>query len=246
MSAQNYKPNEKKVEEGAPKWVVTFGDLMSLLLCFFVLLLSFSETDKAVYKEIAGSMAEAFGVQRKDKVLDSPMGQKIIARNFDQKIVPTFQREEVIATQIKEEIGKALKHGSMDMEDLIQVSTEKGQVSIKLMGESTFDSGKVDIRPEMVAVLKKIASVLKKTKGDITIAGHTDNVPIKSGPYKSNLLLSMARAAEVAEFLIYKTSVKPKRISTMGYGEFRPRETNLTKKGRQKNRRVEITIKVCD
>jgi chemotaxis protein MotB len=249
MSGKNNQLTEKPVEAGAPKWVVTFGDLMSLLLCFFVLLLSFSETDKAIYKEVAGSMKEAFGVQKTQKVLDSLMGQKIIAKDFDQKVVPTLEREEVIATQMKEEIGEALKDGkndTTDMEHLIEVSVDKGQVSIRLMGESTFDSGSADIRPEMVTVLEKIVSVLNKTNGDITIAGHTDNVPIKNGHYKSNLLLSMARAAAVADFLISKTSIKPERISTMGYGEFRPRETNLTEAGRQKNRRVEIILKVTD
>lgn len=249
MNTKGNEINGKKIEEGAPKWVVTFGDLMSLLLCFFVLLLSFSETDKAIYKEIAGSMAKAFGVQKRKKVLDSPMGQKIIAKDFDQKIVPTFQREEVIATQIKEEIGEALKSGrdkSSNIKDLIKVDANKGKVTIKMMGESTFDSGNAVIKPEMIAVLKKIASVLKKNKGDITIAGHTDNVPIKNDVFKSNLILSMARAAAVADFLIYKMSVKPDRISTTGYGEFRPVATNLTEKGRQKNRRVEIILKVSD
>lgn len=239
---------EEPVEEGAPDWVVTFGDLMSLLLCFFVLLLSFSETDKALYKEVAGSMSEAFGVQRTDRVLDSPMGMKIIARDFDQQVFVTFEREAVIATQLKEEIDKELKkdyHSDVqDIENLIQVETGENSVTIRMMGESTFGSGKAYVRPEIVTMIKKIASVLKKTEGDIIIAGHTDNVPIKRGPYKSNLALSMARAASVAEILLNLSHVKPERISTMGFGEYRPKESNDNPEGRKRNRRVEITLKL--
>jgi len=234
------------IKEGAPKWVVTFGDLMSLLLCFFVLLLSFSETDKALYKEVAGSMREAFGVQRKHKVLDSIRGQKIIAKDFDQQVVPPFLREEIIATHLKKSIGEELKKsrepGSQDLDKLIKVESRENEISIRLMGESAFDSGKADMKPAMKAILKKIASVLNSNQGAIIIAGHTDNVPIKRGNYKTNLELSLGRAAAVAEFLINKADIPPKRISAQGYGKYRPRESNLTSKGRERNRRVEIIL----
>ena len=73
----------EEAEEGAPAWVVTFGDLMSLLLCFFVLLLSFSEMDNNKYRVVSGSLKNAFGIQRKKPVFESPRGQKMIAREFD-------------------------------------------------------------------------------------------------------------------------------------------------------------------
>ena len=72
----------KKAEKGAPAWVMTFADLMSLLMCFFVLLLSFSEMDVSKYKEMAGSMKNAFGVQRDIKVKEPPKGINVIAREF--------------------------------------------------------------------------------------------------------------------------------------------------------------------
>ncbi len=238
--------NNETVEEGAPMWVVTFGDLMSLLLCFFVLLLSFSETDKAVYKQVAGSLEKAFGVQRKAKTMDVPRGIRMIAKDFDQAIIPIFKREEFIASQIKEAIGEEIKKGGVisnkDLQGLIQVKAGEKKVTIRMMGESTFDSGKADIRKTLVPILYKIVTVLKKTKGEIIIAGHTDNVPLTGGVYKSNLGLSMARAASVAEFFLKKGRIRPKRISTMGFGEYRPIATNMTAKGREKNRRVEIVL----
>ncbi len=229
--------NNGVVEEGAPLWVVTFGDLMSLLLCFFVLLLSFSEIDRQWYKEVAGSMAKAFGIQTKDPAFDTPKGDKIIAKDFDQDTIATREKEEV-GKEIQKEIESRFK----DIKDLIQVDVEKNKVTIRLMGESTFDSGKAEIRSKLKPLLMKIASAIKGTKGDIIIAGHTDNVPVKGGPYKSNLGLSIARAASVAEYLMQRGSIEPKRVSTMGFGKYRPLESNDIPEGRKKNRRVEITL----
>ena len=123
---------------------------MSLLLCFFVLLLSFSEMDRAKYKEVAGSLSKAFGVQRKTKAFEAPKGITMIAKDFDQELIPTEEREEFIITQQREEIGKEIqkevetRFGSL--KDLIQVEVKDGRVIIRLMGESTFDSGRAEIR----------------------------------------------------------------------------------------------------
>jgi chemotaxis protein MotB len=226
-----------KIDPGAPKWVVTFGDLMSLLLCFFVLLLSFSEMDKQKYKQVAGSMEKAFGVQRKNRVMEIPKGMKMIAKDFDQ---------EAVATRIKQDLGREIDYmveeSLTDLKDQIDLESGDNEVIIRLMGESTFDSGKADIRPQLKPLLKKVGNILNTSEGDISVAGHTDNVPIRSGPYKTNLRLSAARASAVAEFLIAESHIDPRRISTMGFGEYRPIESNDTSEGRRKNRRVEIIL----
>lgn len=235
MGAQSEQ--EKKVDVGAPGWIVTFGDLMSLLLCFFVLLLSFSELDRQKYKQVAGSMEKAFGVQRRTKVMEVPKGMKMIAKDFDQ---------ELIATRIKEDIGKELDEvissHLADLKDIIEIDGSDEEIIIRLMGESTFDSGKAVIRSQMKPLLKKVAELIQDNANDIIISGHTDNVPIRSGPYRTNLRLSTARASAVAEYLISHSKINPRRISTMGFGEYRPIDTNETPAGRQKNRRVEIVL----
>ncbi|MGD8951324.1 MAG: OmpA family protein, partial [Desulfobacterales bacterium] len=225
-------------------------DLMSLLLCFFVLLLSFSEMDKAKYKEVSGSLAKAFGVQRKIKAFQAPKGIKMISRDFDQELIPARPREEFIAMQQREKIGKALKNEVetrfRDLQDLIQVEVGEKEVTIRLMGETAFDSGKADIKAQMVPLLLKIGGVLADGKGEVIIAGHTDNVPVHGGPYGSNLKLSIARAATVAEFLLAKSAIPASRVSTMGFGKYRPIETNDTDEGRKRNRRVEIILRAPD
>ena len=225
-----------EVEEGAPLWVVTFGDLMSLLMCFFVLLLSFSEMDRKKYKMVSGSMAQAFGIQRKKPVFESPRGQKMIAKEFDQAVIIT-KIEESIKPIIDE-----IKNEYEELKDAVELEIGEDTVTIRMMGETTFDTGKAELHPVFRPLLEKIGAVLSQTKGEIIIAGHTDNVPLSGGLFGSNLGLSMARAGSVAEYLLRTTSIDPTRLSTMGFGEYRPLASNDTAQGRRKNRRVEIIV----
>lgn len=226
----------EEVEEGAPAWVVTFGDLMSLLLCFFVLMLSFSEMDRNKYRIVSGSLKNAFGMQRKKPIFESPRGQKMIAKEFDQAIV--LVKVQDLINPILDE----LEDDYQEYKGFVDISVEEDKVTIRLLGEATFDTGQAKLKKEFVPLLLKIGEALSKTKGEIIIAGHTDNVPLSGGLFNSNLGLSMARAGSVAEFLLKSTSIDPKQLSTMGFGEYRPIASNDTEEGRQKNRRVEIIV----
>ena len=234
MSEEIAQINDK--EEGAPAWVVTFGDLMSLLLCFFVLLLSFSEMDRNKYRVVSGSVRNAFGIQRERPVFESPKGQKMIAREFDQAIVISKVQEVV------QPILNELEAQHKDIKELVDIEVEENQVTIRMMGEATFETGKAGLRQKLIPLLLKIGEMLSATRGEIIIAGHTDNIPLRGGMFGSNLGLSMARAGSVAEFLLKSSSIDPKRVSAMGFGEYRPLMSNDTEEGRQKNRRVEIVV----
>jgi len=241
---------EDELNASAPPWVVTFGDLMSLLLCFFVLLLSFSEMDKAKYKEVAGSLAKAFGIQRKVMAYQAPKGIKMVAKDFDQELIATRDREEFFAMQQRQQAGRQLKKEIethfQEMKDSLQVEVGEREVTIRMMGETAFDSGRADIKAQMVPLLLKVAQALEETPGDIVIAGHTDNVPIRSGPFKTNLELSIARAAVIAEFLLQQSGIEPRRLATMGFGQYRPLEDNAAEEGRRRNRRVEIILQAAE
>lgn len=226
----------EEVVEGAPDWIVTFGDLMSLLLCFFVLMLSFSEMDRNKYRIVSGSLKNAFGMQRKKPVFDSPKGQKMVAKEFDQAIV-LVKIQDVVDPILDE-----LEDEFQEFKGFVDVSVEEDQVTIRMLGEATFDTGQAQLKKDFMPLLLKIGEVLSKTEGEVIIAGHTDNVPVSGGPYKSNLGLSMARAGSVAEYLLKSTAIKPQRLSTMGFGEYRPLASNDSEEGRQKNRRVEIIV----
>jgi chemotaxis protein MotB len=160
----------------------------------------------------------------------------MIAKEFDQAIILT-KIEDVV-----KEIINELDSEYEELKGYVEVEAGENQVTIRMMGEATFDTGKADLRSNFTPLLLKIGEILGKTRGEIIIAGHTDNVPLTGGLFGSNLGLSMARAGAVAEFLLRSNTIDPKRLSTMGFGEYRPLTSNDTAAGRQKNRRVEIIV----
>jgi chemotaxis protein MotB len=142
----------------------------------------------------------------------------------------------------KADLENRLSKEIEDKEVKVQM-LEKGLV-ITFVSEVLFDSGKAELREDSFGKLEKVASVLKTTVSDLNVGieGHTDNVPIKYSGWKSNWELSANRALSVLHYLEDKEHIDPKRLSATGYGEFRPVESNATKEGKQKNRRVEIVI----
>lgn len=126
----------------------------------------------------------------------------------------------------------------------LKLSLEEKGLVLRFLASVFFDSGQAKLRPEAYPILDKVALFLKKNVPDrnISIEGHTDNEPIKHSGWKSNWELSTARALSVLHYLVDKGGVKAERIQATGFGEYKPIASNLTKEGRQKNRRVEIVI----
>ncbi len=222
---------KQECPKGAPMWMVTFGDMMSLLLCFFVLLLSFSTMDPAMYKEISGSLKNAFGVQREKIIYEIPKGVDVISRDF----TPIFNVD-VILEKIKSAIRLELLKGE------VQVEALDDRVILRLDDEVTFKPGSVEMQPGARPILTKIRDVIKAVPGEILVAGHTDNVPIKSQRFSSNWALSALRASTVVEFLLSTKEIAPSRMAAVGYGDSRPRVPNDTAANRARNRRVEIVF----
>ena len=139
--------------------------------------------------------------------------------------------------QLEEQLNQAIKDNQVKVE-----MAERGVV-ITFVAEILFNSGKAKLREEASPLLDKVNKVLKETVpgNSIGIEGHTDNVPIKVSGWKSNWELSTARALSVLHYL-EKKGVDPRRMSAIGYGEYKPVASNDSASGRQKNRRVEIVI----
>lgn len=152
---------------------------------------------------------------------------------LSQKIDRLSESKAQLEERLKKEI--AAKEVSLSMQ-------EKGLV-VTFVSEVLFDSGKAEIKKQAYEALDKVAEVLLDSASgmDVGIEGHTDNQPIKYSKWKSNWELSGERALSVLDYLISK-GVEADRLSFMGYGEYRAVDSNETKEGRQKNRRVEIVI----
>lgn len=153
-----------------------------------------------------------------------------------------------LTTQVEElELAKNMLEDKLGREiqdkQVLLESTSRGLI-ITMTNDVLFDSGKAKLKKSAQVVLKKIASVLKEAVPDrsVGVEGHTDNMPIKHSGWKSNWELSVARATSVLHYLVDECGVEPYRLAAIGYGEYRPIESNDTKEGRSRNRRVEIII----
>ena len=263
--------------------MATFADLMSLLVCFFVLIISMSEIDVIRYKKVAGSMKDAFGVQQDIVTYDIPKGTSIIALEFSPgKPEPTIKK--VIQQDTVDPTRPSLKIGNPDNpievqpetlqklleeeeerqeqrqqteadaavltelleeeinEGKIDVETDGPTIIIKIRERGSFTSGSADLDPGFLPTLDTIGTALGEISGEIVVEGHTDNIPINSVKFPSNFALSAGRAVSVTSVFLNDPNISMDRLSVRGYGEVRPEDTNATRAGRARNRRVEIKI----
>jgi chemotaxis protein MotB len=215
---------ENQLNRGA-LWAVTYGDLMSYLMIFFLVLFSFSiaKTDKTKtrkYEESLVNIQKAFGGKIDDKRVERAKAQ---------------EREDTVADKIKQSME------SSQMSNLVQIDSNERRVRLVLTEAVLFDSGRAVLKERAKEVLKPILDELKKVPNDVLVEGHTDNVPIHKGRYATNWELSMARAYSVIGFM-EENGMNPKRLAGSGYGENRPAAENTTVAGRAKNRRIEISL----
>ena len=253
----------KKESRGIPAWVVTFADLMTLLMCFFVLLLSFSEMDIAKFKQLSGSMKEAFGVQAEIEARTIPKGTSVIAREFSPgRPDPTAANQirqftidsnknslDALSAEL-EDLEKARKHARRLREALddeirkgsLMVQVNGAKVIIHILERASFASGETTVRATFVPVLQKIAGLIVSEDGMVTVSGHTDNIPIANERFRSNWELSTSRAVSVAHELLQAAPLDQSRFVVAGHADTRPQTDNDTSANRARNRRVDISI----
>lgn len=235
----------RKRHENSPEpqnWLTTYADLMSLLLCFFVLLFAFSTLDMARFKDVIMSVKGAFGILEGGlAVFDA--NQLPVNSGHVQQDYPTDRGLQI--AQVASRISALLEEKGIDGRVEIVPDYRRGVV-IRFRDAVLFDFAKADIKPESEELLQAIADILRELPYEIMIEGHTDNVPVKpNSEFESNWDLSTRRAVRVLSYLIEEAGVgPPERLSAAGYGEYRPVAANDTEQNRAQNRRVDIVILV--
>ena len=355
---------------GAPAWMATFADMATLLMAFFVLILSFAHMNVPKFKEISGSLKSSFGVQRIVPIVEPPKADNIIAKQFksakvdpslrdvseeqstdepqpeDPELKTTTKKEKSKLNSDKEKLSKALAkeiaEGKVDLqirdnklivkmkanavtgvdgegtyfekgstisqenleifskvanaqaqiESIIEVeegspdeqekqlsqsdkfrgnNSQRGQsdtlakikanlaeeiakgkaevervenqIIVRLADQGSFRSGFATLQQSFLPTLDKVSNSLENTTGQITVEGHTDNVPIAfSERFRTNWDLSAARSAAVADYLLNNSRLTAGRVTVTGFADTKPIDTNDTPLGRSKNRRIEIVV----
>ena len=234
--------------ENTDRWMVSYADFVTLLFAFFVVMYAISSVNEGKYRVLADTMTEAFKVAPKspdpiqigkeNKFVSSSKPSNDIIKPI--KVLPKSERTyEKEMKQIAETVSKSVQ--PLIDKGLIKVNQNKLWVEIEMNSKILFSSADSELEEDAFPALKALAGVLKTLPNSIDVEGHTDNVPINNDLYPSNWELSAARAASVVH-LFTQYGVDPRRLSSIGYAEYRPIASNKTASGRMRNRRVKIVI----
>jgi chemotaxis protein MotB len=258
-------------EASHERWLLTYADMITLLLALFIVLWSISSVNISKFAALKESLAQAFSgkvLQGSSGVLDggpsplNPQGTQI--ENVDAQSSSssaTLPTPNSIAQTIRDQINQSLSQAELDNLRRIQAQVnaaakarglsgtihtsidERGLVIRLLTDKVLFDSGQAVLRGRAIPLLHQIGLILVKddTTNPIRVEGNTDDVPISTSQYPSNWELSTARAAAVLE-VVLKAGFPARRLSIAGYGQENPVASNVTARGRSLNRRVDVVV----
>ena len=207
------------------RWLLTYSDLITLLLGLFVILYVMSKVDSTKYSKVVQALGGMFG---KSAVLNgstSPMSSE-----------PPVSDSQVIEKKLQGALFEDMRS------NLVSVTHDERGVTVHLAEELLFASGDAALKNTSLGSLDLLASVLKSLSNEIRVEGHTDNVPIHTSEYPSNWHLSVARAMNTGNYLLVRHGLKPDKVTIVGYSQYKPLVPNITDHGRAKNRRVVIVI----
>lgn len=263
------KRQEEPEKENSERWLLTYSDLITLLMVFFVVLYSMSQIDANKFKAVAESLNAALGGGGPTAQIDvgsSPAGPSLFetgnpqsntthpgttqeidksvnannAGNGTQTGQGNTDTENITIEEIKTKLDKFAADNGIQTQ-LVSSVEERGLV-ISIQETLLFESGSADITPRAREILDKINTVLATAPNYIKVEGHTDNLSINTNRFPSNWELSVLRATNVLHIMASPGTITPDRLSAAGYGEFRPLASNDTEAGRARNRRVDLVI----
>jgi chemotaxis protein MotB len=258
---------QKKHSGNSERWLLTYSDLITLLMILFVLLYAISNVNQSKYDQLADSLSESLGKKSSvgelngtDSVLPGgesvlPGGGEVLPggdseSSTQQSTSQSGVEESTSQTQttganaqmeaLNKDINKIITENDLGQD--ISTSNYANGLIITFPSSVFFDSGNAVLKDNMKRALNIIADKLNEIDNDILVKGYTDNVQIKDGAFSSNWQLSAVRAANVVEYLIENDKVDGKRLMAAGCGENNPIDSNDTVQGRNKNRRIEMII----
>ncbi len=225
--------------------MATFADLSMLLLTFFVLLLSFSNMDVKQFREMLGSVQDAFGVQKQIAGSVEAIASSPVELSMDQNDGAGFASKpgEQATDPNAEMMAKISQYvENQDLEDDVEIFSSPKGVVVRVKDGALYGSGSAELDENAKKVLDKISGIHGKFADSIQIEGHTDNSPMRSKKYPSNWELSTARAIAAMHYMSEEGGIDAGKIGVAGYADSKPLVPNDTAEGRNKNRRVEFVF----
>jgi len=223
------KKRRRNDETMGSTWLNTYSDMVTLLLCFFVLLYTFSNLDVQKFQSVMASFQGGMGILEGGDIIEIP-----IVRN----------QEDIDLEKLKGVLDDYAISSNLESE--ITVSIDERGLIIRFMDRVLFDPGKADLKPDAKEILSTVADILQREEFKdkaIKVEGHADTTPVspKDG-FATNWELSTTRATNVLRYLVEEKGIEGERISASGYSYYKPIAPNDTKENKAKNRRVDIVI----
>ena len=238
--------NKEAIPDGPPdeKWMGTYGDLVTLLLVFFVVLYAMANTDLKNFQKIAWSLRVAFngvGEETASAVVgdanSATTSTDVAAAPLFSDSLPSKRRDFV---RVSTELTSVAQELNVDGDISINMNMEG--IIISLSEHLAFEPGSPELRPEAEEVLDQIVDILQTIDNPVRVEGHTDDIPTNNPLYPTNWELSTMRAVSVVRYLTEEGGIDPKRLSAAGNAEFKPLVPNDSRANRMMNRRADVVI----
>jgi len=213
------------------RWLLTYADMITLLLALFIILFAISTISSVKFQRLARQISGGFNST--DAINNPPNGGTV---GTDKG-----QTEEANMASIKSQLDRFIAQRNLQQKVRTQI-TKSGLIITLLSDKAYYNSGSADLRPETKELLDAVAGQIRHVRNDVRVEGNTDNVPIATSSFPTNWELSAARATNVTRYLVEHDKIPPTRLSFAGYGEFRPKYPNDNDTHRQENRRTDIVI----
>lgn len=224
-----------KASGGAPLWMTTFSDMMSLLLTFFILLFSMSSVSEDKFQAASQSLQNALLNGTGSGVLEG--GNLVTEDEHPDGTSPEVPLE---VQEMYEEVQEFVAENELG--STISLSRDDKGIYVDIKESILFASGQAAVKDQGTETLDLVGELLNKFNNRVIIEGYTDDVPVGNSKYSSNWELSVDRAVSVVRYLSEQKKVSPVRLSAVGYGEYRPVVPNDTAQNRARNRRVNIVL----
>ena len=238
--ARRKKGPPKSTAATCPLFMATWGDMVSLLLCFFVLLFAMSSIDTQKAQQIILSLRGSLGVMRGGTTMERIERPNPPDANQGRDPGPSSEVRQLDTQHVAHTINAFLRAEGLDRS--IRVTVNQRGVQVSVSDQFLFDSGSAILRPGGQRVLYRIAQIIRDQVPAIAVEGHTDSVPLRGGIYRDNWGLSAMRAAVVASYLQESGRIEPIKLQAVGFGPTRPMMPNDTPEHRALNRRVDLVL----
>lgn len=238
----------KRPEEGAPEWLLTYSDVVTLVLVLFVFIYSFSVVDIQKFKEFIASF-QAVGFLNMGEAPLTGGGPPIQTGPVGPEVNPELPvASQVLLQKMMQEAQQKVEKYLQDsgLGNMAEVRLERGGVAIDIKERILFESGQANLKPEARGTLDRLAGLFRQMDYGVTVEGHTDNRPIHTVAFPTNWELSAARATAVVRYLVDYQHIDARRFTAVGYGEYRPIASNQTPEGQALNRRVVLLLNVLE